>query len=90
MNRAHNATQAKACIENSYAAGINNLSIDLIYGSPLLTDEMWEQNVQTAIGYDIKHLSCYALTVEEKTPLHKNIPCKKRWMLTMTSRQGNF
>lgn len=73
MNRAHNASQAKACIEASYEAGIDNLSIDLIYGSPLLTDEMWEQNVQTAIDYGIKHLSCYALTVEEKTPLHKNI-----------------
>lgn len=73
MNRAHTATQAKACIEASYAAGIDNLSIDLIYGSPLLTDEMWEQNVQTAIDYNIRHLSCYALTVEEKTPLHKNI-----------------
>ncbi|WP_121352559.1 radical SAM family heme chaperone HemW [Flavisolibacter nicotianae] len=73
MNRAHNATQAKACIEASYEAGIDNLSIDLIYGSPLLTDAMWEQNVKTAIAYNIKHLSCYALTVEEKTPLHKNI-----------------
>ena len=77
MNRAHNAEQAKTCIENSYSAGIDNLSIDLIYGSPLLTDEMWEQNVKTAISYDIKHLSCYALTVEEKTPLHKNISLQK-------------
>lgn len=77
MNRAHNAEQAKACIENSYAAGIDNLSIDLIYGSPLLTDEMWEKNVKTAGDYNVKHLSCYALTVEEKTLLHKNIVLKK-------------
>jgi oxygen-independent coproporphyrinogen-3 oxidase len=77
MNRAHNADQARTCIENSYAAGINNLSIDLIYGSPLLTDEMWEQNIRTALDFDIKHLSCYALTVEEKTPLQKNIALKK-------------
>lgn len=77
MNRAHNAEQAKTCIENSYAAGIQNLSIDLIYGSPLLTDEMWEENVATAIGFGVKHLSCYALTVEEKTPLHKNISLQK-------------
>ena len=77
MNRAHNAEQARNCIENSYAAGIDNLSIDLIYGSPLLTDEMWEQNVKTAVDYNIKHLSCYALTVEEKTPLHKNISLQK-------------
>jgi oxygen-independent coproporphyrinogen-3 oxidase len=77
MNRAHNAAQARDCIENSYAAGIHNLSIDLIYGSPLLTDEMWEYNVKTATDYTIKHLSCYALTVEEKTPLHKTISLKK-------------
>jgi oxygen-independent coproporphyrinogen-3 oxidase len=77
MNRAHNAAQAKACIENSYAGGIENLSIDLIYGSPLLSDGMWEENVKTAVGYNIKHLSCYALTVEEKTPLQKNISLKK-------------
>ena len=73
MNRAHTATHARQCIELSLAAGFINMTIDLIYGSPLLTDEMWEQNVQTAIGYNIPHLSCYALTVEEKTPLHKLI-----------------
>jgi oxygen-independent coproporphyrinogen-3 oxidase len=77
MNRAHNAEQARRCIEASYEAGIHNLSIDLIYGSPLLTDDMWEQNVKTAVSYGIRHLSCYALTVEEKTPLHKTISLKK-------------
>ncbi len=77
MNRAHNAAQARACIDNSYEAGIDNLSIDLIYGSPLLTDQMWEENVKTAIAYNIRHLSCYALTVEEKTPLHKNVSQKR-------------
>ncbi|ANE52487.1 radical SAM family heme chaperone HemW [Flavisolibacter tropicus] len=73
MNRAHTANHARQCIELSLAAGITNLTIDLIYGSPLLTNEMWEQNVQTAIQYNIPHLSCYALTVEERTPLHKLI-----------------
>ena len=73
MNRAHSASHARQCIELSLAAGFTNMTIDLIYGSPLLTDEMWEQNVQTALQYNIPHLSCYALTVEEKTPLHKLI-----------------
>ena len=73
MNRAHTANHARQCIELSLAAGYTNLTIDLIYGSPLLTNEMWEQNVQTAIQYNIPHLSCYALTVEERTPLHKLI-----------------
>jgi oxygen-independent coproporphyrinogen III oxidase len=73
MNRAHNKNQSYECIENSLAAGFQNMSIDLIYGSPMLTDEQWERNVQTAIHYNIPHLSCYALTVEEKTALHKQI-----------------
>lgn len=73
MNRAHNAGQAHQCIENIRKAGFTNYTIDLIYGSPLLSDEQWEQNVQTAIGYGVPHLSCYALTVEERTPLFKQI-----------------
>lgn len=77
MNRAHNAGQAHRCIEDAFAAGFSNFSIDLIYGSPLLTDEMWQQNVDTAIRYGVPHLSCYALTVEEKTPLHKRIAQQK-------------
>ena len=78
MNRAHNATQAQQCIEWSLEAGFDNFSIDLIYGSPLLTDAMWQQNVEKAVGYGIPHLSCYALTVEEKTPLHKLIIANKK------------
>jgi oxygen-independent coproporphyrinogen III oxidase len=77
MNRAHNAHQAHRCIEDARAAGFSNFSIDLIYGSPLLTDDMWQQNMETAVGYGIPHLSCYALTVEEKTPLHKQITLHK-------------
>jgi oxygen-independent coproporphyrinogen-3 oxidase len=51
----------------------NNITIDLIYGTPVLTNEKWKQNVQTAIRLGIPHLSCYALTVESKTPLQKMI-----------------
>jgi oxygen-independent coproporphyrinogen III oxidase len=78
MNRAHNAEQARRCIEETLAAGFTNFSIDLIYGSPLLTDQMWEQNVARALEYRIPHLSCYALTVEEKTPLHRMIRMHKK------------
>lgn len=78
MNRAHNASQAFRCIEESRQAGFNNLNIDLIYGSPLLSDERWQQNVETACSYNIPHLSCYALTVEEKTPLYKQIRQHKK------------
>jgi oxygen-independent coproporphyrinogen-3 oxidase len=76
MNRAHNAEQA---IHNLQLARkeFENITIDLIYGSPLLSDEMWKQNVDKAMQFDIPHLSCYALTVEEKTHLHKLINAQK-------------
>lgn len=69
MNRAHNALQAKDCIAQAQIAGFNNLTIDLIYGTPGLTNERWQQNVQTALSLGIPHLSCYALTVEPNTAL---------------------
>jgi len=73
MGRAHNAEQALACVQLAQYAGFNNLSIDLIYGGPTLTDEHWKQNLQTAIELKVPHLSCYALTVEPKTILAKKI-----------------
>ncbi len=78
MNRAHSASQARSCIESSLQHGFDNISIDLIYGSPFLTDDQWHQNVAIATGYGIPHLSCYALTVEEKTPLHQLIAKNKK------------
>ncbi|HJV20111.1 MAG TPA: radical SAM family heme chaperone HemW [Sediminibacterium sp.] len=73
MGRAHNAEQALRCITLAQAAGFNNLSIDLIYGGPTLSEEHWIQNLQTAIQLKVPHLSCYALTVEPKTILAKKI-----------------
>jgi oxygen-independent coproporphyrinogen-3 oxidase len=76
MNRAHNAKQA---IENLLLATqyFENITLDLIYGSPGLSNEKWKQNVATALQLGIPHLSCYALTVEEKTPLEKLIRQQK-------------
>lgn len=72
MNRAHNAQQA---IDNLRLAikQFDNITIDLIYGHPLLSDEKWKQNIEQVIGLHIPHISCYALTVEPKTPLYKMI-----------------
>lgn len=73
MNRAHNAVQAKQCIELAIEAGFTNLTIDLIYGTPGLTNEDWQQNIETALSLQVPHLSCYALTVEPRTALAKKI-----------------
>lgn len=73
MNRSHNANQANECITNAKNVGFNNISIDLIYGFPGLTDEQWKHNLSNVEKMGINHLSCYSLTVEEKTPLKKLI-----------------
>jgi len=72
MGRAHNADQALNCIGLAQKAGIQNISIDLIYGGPSLSNENWIKNLEIAINTGVPHLSCYALTVEPKTALaHK-------------------
>jgi|SRR5215204_3780111 len=76
MNRAHNAYQATNNLELARKV-FDNITIDLIYGSPLLSDHMWKENVERALQLSIPHLSCYALTVEEKTPLYKLIKTHK-------------
>jgi oxygen-independent coproporphyrinogen-3 oxidase len=69
MNRAHNAGEARACIEHALAAGFENLTVDLIYGSPTTSDAQWAANLATVFEYPIAHLSAYCLTVEAKTAL---------------------
>ena len=76
MNRAHTAHHSLDCIRLVHEAGFENITIDLIFGSPGLTDEKWKKNVFTAFELGIPHLSCYALTVEPKTALHHQIEKK--------------
>ncbi len=78
MNRAHNVQQAKDCITLAKENGITNLSIDLIYGTPNLSNEQWQKNIETAMQLGIQHLSCYALTVEPNTALDKMITQQKK------------
>lgn len=69
MHRAHTAGEAEAAIKRAQDAGYSNLTIDLIYGTPGLTDKLWMENMQKAIRFGIPHISAYALTVEENTLL---------------------
>lgn len=77
MNRAHNAQEADYAIKAVQDAGFDNITIDLIYGTPGLTDKNWLHNLAQAQQLNIPHLSAYALTVEENTALHHNIKAKK-------------
>jgi len=69
MNRAHNSAEAKASLEIA-TQYFDNISIDLIYGVPGMSNEKWLQNIETALSFTIPHISSYALTVEPKTALH--------------------
>ena len=72
MNRAHNMEEAKKCLEIA-TQYFNNISIDLIYGIPNMSNEKWLQNIETALSFNVSHISSYALTVEPKTALHSFI-----------------
>lgn len=69
MNRSHTAKQSLESMQ-LITKEFENYSIDLIYGSHLNSNSIWQQNVQTALTFKPPHISCYALTVEEKTKLH--------------------
>jgi oxygen-independent coproporphyrinogen III oxidase len=73
MNRAHNSEEAKRCIKTAQDVGFQNLTIDLIYGTPTMSNEQWRENLSKAIAFDIPHISSYCLTVEPKTPLEKQV-----------------
>ncbi|TDW49860.1 oxygen-independent coproporphyrinogen-3 oxidase [Flavobacterium sp. 270] len=76
MNRAHNSAEAKNCLAEA-TKYFDNISLDLIYGIPGMSDEMWKQNIETALSFGIPHISSYALTVEPKTALSKLIQTGK-------------
>ena len=65
MNRAHTVEQSHAAIKIVQAAGFKDISADLIYGTPHLSDEELMADIKTLIQYNINHISCYALTVDE-------------------------
>lgn len=69
MNRAHHAKDAESAIKASQDAGFENLTVDLIYGYPLLNEDKWSYNINRVIDMDIPHVSCYSMTVEPKTAL---------------------
>lgn len=69
MNRAHNSGEAQRCVEMALKAGFHDLSLDLIYGTPGMSDAQWAANIETVLAFDVPHLSCYCLTVEPKTAL---------------------
>jgi oxygen-independent coproporphyrinogen-3 oxidase len=77
LHRIHSARQAEYAIKGAQDAGFENLTIDLIYGIPTLSENGWMENLERTIALQVPHVSAYALTVEEQTPLFHLIRRKK-------------
>lgn len=90
MNRAHTAVEAKNVISKARAAGFETFTVDLIYGTPGLSDEKWKQNLDWVVAQGITHLSCYALTVEEKTALDKQIRLQQKQPVDAEQQSRQF
>ena len=69
MNRAHSSKEALSSVKNAQKY-FDNITVDLIYSIPGLTNEAWMANIMQLIALEVPHVSAYALTVEEKTALH--------------------
>ena len=69
MNRAHNSREAESAVKRVQDAGFENITVDLIYGYPLLSNEKWDSNIRKVIDFGIPHVSAYSMTVEPATAL---------------------
>lgn len=68
MNRAHNSKEARDCLSAAIGS-FDNITVDLIYGVPNMSNKRWKENLQIAFEFGVNHISSYALTVEPKTVL---------------------
>jgi len=78
MNRVHRANEAEASIKRVQDTGFENITVDLIYGYPLLTDIKWQHNINKVFELEIPHVSAYSMTVEPQTALASFIQKKKQ------------
>jgi oxygen-independent coproporphyrinogen-3 oxidase len=77
MNRAHTAKESEASVKRAQDKGFENITIDLIYGSKFSNLRSWKSTLDKAIDLDVKHISSYNLTIEEKTKLGFDFKQKK-------------
>jgi oxygen-independent coproporphyrinogen-3 oxidase len=78
MNRVHRSNEAEASVKRAQDAGFENITADLIYGYPLLSDQKWKHNLSKMFELGIPHISAYAMTVEPQTALAAFISKKKQ------------
>jgi len=78
MNRAHRSNEAESSVKRAQDAGFENITVDLIYGYPLLTDAKWKFNLDKVFDLQVPHVSAYSMTVEPRTALASFIKNKKQ------------
>ena len=91
MNRSHTIKQAVDSVKNAQDLGFDNITIDLIYGIPNLSQNEWKRNIKKALELNVTHISAYCLTSEERTAMHSDI-AKGKYELPnedVTSEQFN-
>jgi oxygen-independent coproporphyrinogen-3 oxidase len=71
LNRRHDSAQAEKALREIFSAGFENVSIDLIYGIPGMSQSQWASILDFSFSFDIKHLSAYHLTIEQGTVFGK-------------------
>ena len=67
LNRSHSSDQVRSSVDHLRSAGISNINMDLIYGIPGQSREMWSNNLNKMLALEPNHISAYALTIEDKT-----------------------
>ena len=77
MNRAHTAKESESSVKRAQDRGFENITIDLIYGSKFSNLTNWKKTLDKAIALDVKHISSYNLTIEDKTKLGHDLKSKK-------------
>ncbi|MBU1194114.1 MAG: radical SAM family heme chaperone HemW [Proteobacteria bacterium] len=77
LQRIHSVRQGRDAVEYARKAGFDNISLDLMYGLPFETKELWHMDLTTALQMAPSHLSCYMLTIEPGTPLDEHQQNKK-------------
>src|SRR6202012_5101011 len=90
MNRVHRADEAEASVKRAQDMGFENLTVDLIYGYPLLTDEKWKHNLAQVFDLNVPHVSSYSMTVEPDTALASFISKKKQPPMNEAQSAGQF
>jgi len=78
MNRVHRADEAESAVKRAQDMGFENITVDLIYGYPLLTDPKWKVNTDKVFELGVPHVSAYSMTVEPRTALASFIKQKKQ------------